>query len=65
MTCLNSAANVLGLSKQDNTNDTFAADVEQFKLNSKYIQIMQMTRHRWCMLITLFKSLFSRNISNN
>ena len=29
MTCSKSAANVLGLSKQDNTNDTFAADVEE------------------------------------
>ena len=29
MTCSESAANVLGLSKQDNTNGTCAADVEQ------------------------------------
>ena len=29
MTCLKSAANGLGLSKQDNTNATCAADVEQ------------------------------------
>ena len=28
MTCSKSAANALGLSKQDNTNDTCAADVE-------------------------------------
>ena len=29
MTCSKSAANALGLSKQDNTNGTCAADVEQ------------------------------------
>ena len=29
MTCSKSAANVLGLSKQDNTNRTCAADVEK------------------------------------
>ena len=29
MTCSKSAANVLGLSKQDNTNSTCAADVEK------------------------------------
>ena len=29
MTCSNSAANALVLSKQDNTNGTFAADVEK------------------------------------
>ena len=29
MTCSNTAANALGLSKQDNTNGTCAADVEK------------------------------------
>ena len=29
MTCSKSPANALGLSKQDNTNDTCAADMEQ------------------------------------
>ena len=29
MTCSKSAANALGLSKQDNTNDTCAADAEK------------------------------------
>ena len=29
MTCSNSVSNALGLSKQDNTNDTCAADLEQ------------------------------------
>ena len=29
MTCSKSPANALGLSKQDNTNDTCAADLEQ------------------------------------
>ena len=29
MTCSKPVVNALGLSKQDNTNDTFAADVEQ------------------------------------
>ena len=29
MTCSKSAANALGLSKQDNTNDTYAAGMEK------------------------------------
>ena len=46
-------------SKRSNWNNNM------FKVNSKCIRIMQTKWHRWCMLMTLDRSLYRGNIRNN
>ena len=48
MTCSNSVANALGLSKQDKTNSTCAADVEQFIIWSANNTVNKITETMTC-----------------
>ena len=48
MTCSKSAANALGLSKQDNTNDTCAADLEQIIISLANNTVNKITKIMTC-----------------
>ena len=48
MTCSKSAANELGLSKQDNTNGTCAADVEQIIIWLANNTVKKITENMTC-----------------
>ena len=50
MTCSESAGNALGLSKQDNTNDTCAADVEHIIFWSANNTVKKITEIMTCKL---------------
>ena len=53
MTCSMSAANALGLSKQDNTNDTCAADLEQIIIWLSNNTVNKITEIMTCLKSTV------------
>ena len=61
--CCCRGTNLYAVSKQFRKWNNWNNDL--FKVNSKCIRIMQTKWHRWCMLKTLDRSLFSRNICND
>ena len=53
MTCSKSAANALGLSKKDNTNDTCAADLEKIIIGLANNTVNKITEIMTCSMSTV------------